>query len=67
MKMSPELKRKIIDNQRAEITEYTVYDKLSHVINNPKDKELLKELSELPNFKKSSNSDENNFFKRFSF
>jgi molecular chaperone DnaJ len=34
---------------------------------NTKEKELLNELSELPNFKKSSNSDENNFFKRFSF
>ncbi len=32
-----------------------------------KEKELLKELAEMPNFKKSSNSDENNFFKRFSF
>ncbi len=34
---------------------------------NAKEKELLKELSELPNFKKSSNSDDKNFFKRFSF
>ena len=34
---------------------------------NSKEKELLKELSELPNFKKSSHSDEKNFFKRFSF
>ena len=32
-----------------------------------KEKELLNELSELPNFKKSSISDENNFFKRFSY
>jgi molecular chaperone DnaJ len=32
-----------------------------------KEKELLKELSEMPNFKKSSNSDDKNFFKRFSF
>ncbi len=32
-----------------------------------KEKELLKELSNLPNFKKSANSDNNNFFKRFSF
>ncbi len=34
---------------------------------NQKEKELLKELSELPNFKKSAHSDEHNFFKRFSF
>ncbi len=34
---------------------------------NGKEKELLKELSNLPNFKKSANSDDNNFFKRFSF
>ena len=32
-----------------------------------KEKELLKELSEQQNFKKSSSSDEKNFFKRFSF
>jgi molecular chaperone DnaJ len=32
---------------------------------NTKEKELLKELSELQNFKKSPNSDENNFFRRF--
>ena len=32
---------------------------------NSKEKELLKELSELPNFKKSSRADEKNFFKRF--
>jgi molecular chaperone DnaJ len=30
-----------------------------------KERDLLKELSELQNFKKSSNSDENNFFRRF--
>lgn len=34
---------------------------------NGKEKELLKELLNQPNFKKSSNSDEKNFFKRFSF
>jgi len=44
MKTSSELKRKIIENQRAEITEYTVYDRLSHIVKNSKDKELLKEL-----------------------
>jgi molecular chaperone DnaJ len=33
---------------------------------NSKEKELLKELGELPNFKKSSSSDDKNFFKRFS-
>jgi molecular chaperone DnaJ len=32
---------------------------------NAKEKELLKELSELQNFKKSPNSDENNFFRKF--
>ena len=32
-----------------------------------KEKEILKELSELPNFKKSSVADDKNFFKRFSF
>ncbi|HKI79855.1 MAG TPA: molecular chaperone DnaJ [Ignavibacteriaceae bacterium] len=32
---------------------------------NSKEKELLKELSELPNVKKSARSDNNNFFKRF--
>ncbi len=32
---------------------------------NSKERELLRELAELPNFKKSSSSDEKNFFKRF--
>ncbi len=32
-----------------------------------KEKEILKELSQMPNFKKPSASDEKNFFKRFSF
>ncbi|MCL5030488.1 MAG: molecular chaperone DnaJ [Bacteroidetes bacterium] len=32
-----------------------------------KEKELLKELSEMQSFKKSSNSDDKNFFKRFNF
>ncbi len=32
-----------------------------------KEKDLLKELSEMQNFKKSSNSDDKNFFKRFNF
>ncbi len=31
-----------------------------------KEKELLKELSQMPNFKKPSNSDDKNFFKKFS-
>lgn len=34
---------------------------------NSREKELLKELAEQPNFKKASNADENNFFKKFSF
>jgi molecular chaperone DnaJ len=34
---------------------------------NPKEKELLKELANLQNFKNSGNKDEKNFFKRFGF
>jgi len=34
---------------------------------NSKEKELLKELANLPNFKNSGNKDEKNFFKRFGF
>jgi len=34
---------------------------------NSKEKELLKELSELPSFKKAGHADEKNFFKKFSF
>ena len=34
---------------------------------NSKEKELLKELSEQPNIKKSAHSDDKNFFKRFNF
>lgn len=34
---------------------------------NSKEKELLKELAELPNFKSGHNSDEKSFFKRFGF
>lgn len=34
---------------------------------NSKEKELLKELANLPNFKNSGNKDERNFFKRFGF
>ena len=33
---------------------------------NSKEKELLKELGQMPNFKRSASSDEKNFFKRFS-
>lgn len=44
MQITPQLLRKIIDNQRAEITEYTVYKRLSNSVKNDKDRKLLKEL-----------------------
>jgi len=34
---------------------------------NSKERELLKQLAEMPNFKNSANKDEKNFFKRFGF
>jgi VIT1/CCC1 family predicted Fe2+/Mn2+ transporter len=44
MQITPRLRRKIIDNQRAEITEYTVYKRLSVCVKNKKDRELLTQL-----------------------
>jgi len=44
MQITPELRRKIIDNQKAEVTEYTVYKKLSVCVKNEKDRELLTQL-----------------------
>jgi len=44
--MEEKIKNKILTAQKSEITEYFIYDKLSQMVKNPNNKEILKRISE---------------------